>query len=192
MTALRVVRLILVVGMALATLAAQTPSPYATFLSGQVLTSPYFGFSYSFPEQLVPNTGEMLRRLMKDGTPSSTTTVTLMFSAYEPPSRSKRRLGVMIDIRKAGASTAMTFAEKHELSLRTRGWTIERKPEKVSINGLDFYRVDYSHEGGYGSSICTVMKDYLLEFLLTAGSPEELQVLSNSLKNLRFERTAAR
>jgi hypothetical protein len=118
MTTVRFSLLILFACVSTSPLVAQMPSPSATYFSAQVLKSPYFEFSYRVPDNLVPNTSEVEHQLLKQGSVPLTSTSFVLFAAYEPPSRMKRRRGVTVAAHNAGTHTAKIYSDKLESFLR--------------------------------------------------------------------------
>ena len=146
-----------------------------------IYTSDALGFSYSYPVQLVPNTGEFRRKLNAPN-----------FSAFETPTPGKAREGVVITSEDAAQYgpiwNAKRCLHKTSMILSQQGWTVLRTNTPTALDSQTFLRADYQHADPlvFQSAVCTIWKGSVLEFVLSAGSEEEINELFRSLETIHF------
>lgn len=151
-----------------------------------------FGFSYAYPIQLVPNT-QYFHQRMKPSENGYAQGVVL-FSAFETPTPGKARDGVVImydDVALYGADwDAQHCLRKLTLMQSKLGWTVLRENTSAVFDGQSFLRADYEHSDPlvFQSAVCTIWKGEALQFILSAGSEEEIDQLFRSLDTVRFQR----
>jgi hypothetical protein len=183
----------LTIGMAIAQNASGL-MPDAGYVSSHRFTSIYFGFSYSFPGQLQPNTMELERNLLKRQNPAAVP-VSVLASAFESRDGSTPRRGVTImahdSTRYGGLSDGKDYLRQLTPSLKRQAWKTLRDAEQHDIDGHLFFRSDYSRQKVYQASVCTVLRGYVLEFVLTGSSEDDVEGLFESLSTLRFRTTGS-
>jgi hypothetical protein len=159
----------------------QMSSPSRTF------TNDTFGFSYSYPSELAANTDDFRQKLKSAQNLRGQGAV--LFSAFEQSSPGRARDAVVITAEETPPNgNAKSCLEKVTLILLKQDWTVLRENVPVKLGGRDFLRADYQRASPalFQSAVCTVLKGNSLNFVLTAGSKEDIERLFGSLKTIRF------
>lgn len=160
--------------------------------SSRTYTTARLGFSYTYPIQLIPNSA-YFRQEMKPSENGYAQGLVL-FSAFETPTPGKARNGIVImydDVALFGADwDAKHCLRKLTLMQSKLGWTVLRQNTSAEFDGQGFLRADYEHTNPlvFQSAVCTIWKGEALQFILSAGSEEEIEQLFQSLNTLHFQR----
>lgn len=151
------------------------------------------GFSYIYPIQLIPNTSDFRRSLRSSQQRDAQGVV--LFSAFEATNPGKARDGVVVtseDVAHYGTTwDAEHCLRKVTMILSRQDWTVLRQGAPATFDGQNFLRSDYKHTNPlvFQSVVCTIWKESALEFVLSAGSEEEINQLFRSLETLHFWRS---
>jgi hypothetical protein len=154
-------------------------------------TSDTLGFSYTYPPQLVPNTGDFRRKL--DARVKDQVQGVVLFSAFETPIPEKARESVVITAEDAahyGSNwAAKDCLRKVTIILSRQGWTVLRQNTPAELDGQKSLRSDYEHTNPlmFQSVVCTIRKGSVLEFVFSAGSEEEIDQLYRSVDTIHFQ-----
>jgi hypothetical protein len=151
-----------------------------------------FGFSYVYPTQLVPNTQGFSRttKASENGYAEGV----VLFSAFETPTPGKARDGIVImydDVALYGADWDAHHCLRRLTLMQSKlGWTVIRQNTPAEFDGQSFLRADYEHANPvvFQSAVCSIWKGEALQFILSAGSEEEIEQLFQSLNTLHFQR----
>jgi hypothetical protein len=178
-------------------LRAENPPHHKTIQPGsdRTYTSPAFGFSYTYPIQLIRNTADFRHKLGPHIKGQRTTLV--LFSAYETPSSTIAREGVVIMAVDAsyfgGLRDGADYLHRATVALERQGWVVLRQEVPLMIDGHRFFRSDYVFRQKsspiFESSVCTIRGGYALDFVLTGGSTLDIEQLFRSLSTVHFEKT---
>ncbi len=153
-------------------------------------TNDALGFSYTYPPQLVRNTTDFRHKLNVPQTDPARGIV--LFSAFETPRPGAAREGVVIMSEKAAINGADWDAKrcvgKITTMLTPQGWKVVRQETPAKIGGQSFFRADYVHRNPvvFQSAVCTIRNGSVLQFILSAGTGEEIDQLFRSLDTIRF------
>lgn len=157
----------------------------------RTFTSDAFGFSFTYPLQLIRNTGDFRSKL---NAPKNPERGIVLFSAFETPSPGKSRESVVIMSEDATLYRAKWGAKsclREATTIQSRqGWVVLRQDTPATFDSQKFFRADYEHTNPllFESAVCTIWKGSVLEFILSAGSEEEVNQLFQSLDTIRFKR----
>ena len=162
-------------------------------MGGGNYTSPAFGFSYTYPIQLIRNTADFRSKLGPHVKGERTTLVLL--SAYEAPSATSAREGVVIMAVDGsyfgGLRDGRDYLRTITGPFERQGWVVLRQELPVTIDGHQFFRSDYVFRRKsppiFESSVCTVRNGYALDFVLAGGSASDIEQLFRSLSTIHFE-----
>lgn len=154
-------------------------------------TSTTYGFSYSYPMQLVPNSQDFHKRTRPSEKGYRQSVV--LFSAFETPTPGKIRDGVVImydDVALYGADwDAKHCLRKLTMIESKHGWRVLRQETPAVFDGQSFLRTDYEQTRPpvFQSAVCTIWRGEALQFILSAGSEQEIDELFRSLNTIRFQ-----
>lgn len=158
---------------------------------GNRYTSKYFGFTYTFPEQL-----KIMEDLMQ-GEEDASQQAFVLLAAYGATEDGKTKQGivVMADRRQenpAGANWAPKYFDILAQALQAHDAQRVGAVQEYSFAEKKFYRGDFHRTGpdeGYQTILLTLRRGYVLGFQFVAPSEKDIDRLITSLNTLKFVST---
>jgi hypothetical protein len=157
-------------------------SPEKGVVSEGVYTNPYFGFSFTFPHDLMAKTTEFQRSL---GKPHSRSTFVLL-TAAAPTNTPMITLMADKASNYGGLTDGAAYLSRFTASMKAGGWSVLHAITVKTVRGKKFFRSDYYRNGAFESSMCTIYKGFALDFIVVGRNQKDIDRLVDSLDTLRF------
>jgi hypothetical protein len=150
-------------------------------LNGSEYTSDYFGFSYDLPEGLAAQDDFM------QGRTDSSKQAFVLLAAFGPAQGGRKGVVIMADKAFGEAKDAAAYLAKVTHDYAQGGdFEVLQDAREYMFGGRKFYRADYKKDATYQTAVFTVDKGYALGFNFAAPSSEDMELLVDSLRTLKF------
>jgi hypothetical protein len=162
-------------------------SPDDGYISEGRYVNKFFDFTYKLPQGLIPNSTTFKKHPNTSSGHFAETFILLLAATPVKPYKN-----VAISVQSASdVKDGAAYLHKVAAAAMRNGLSVLGGPTEHTLAGKPFYRQDfYSSQGAFiQTQVCTVYKDYALDFVFSAKERADVEGLFNSLRTLRFGTT---